>query len=132
LSDVRRADARSALITRPDGITQFFQVKRYSIEPFKSILACNLFAKDCWRAALADETVEFRPEVPFVLLTTALAGTRKRLTGARAGPDGTIGGPGRETQGKGPTTDTGKEVTLGIGGKVFGSYICDTPLINHT
>jgi len=46
LSDVRRTDARSAQISRCDGVTQFFQVSRYSVEPQPAILRDNLFAKD--------------------------------------------------------------------------------------
>lgn len=46
LSDMRRADARSAQIGGPDFIGHSFQVNAYSGEPFTSIAACNLFAKD--------------------------------------------------------------------------------------
>jgi len=46
LSDVRRADARSAQIGSRCGISHVFQVSEHSGEPFTSSATCNLFAKD--------------------------------------------------------------------------------------
>jgi hypothetical protein len=63
--------------------------------------------------------------VPFVLLAFLLAGDRKGLAGAGAGPDWTIVGPGGETKGVSPSTDPGKEVALLIGSEVVGSNIDD-------
>lgn len=61
LSDVGRADARSAEIDRPKGVVLSFQVSLYKVEPSKAVLARNLFASDDCRAALADKVVEVRP-----------------------------------------------------------------------
>jgi len=61
LSDLGGADARSAQIGGPDGISQCFQVSAYSGEPFTSSFARNLLSKDDWRAALRDEAEEGRP-----------------------------------------------------------------------
>jgi len=55
LPDVRRPEARSAQIRRPDGVTRSFQVSRNNVEPSKSVLRRNLLAKNCVRAALAYE-----------------------------------------------------------------------------
>ena len=49
LSDMRRADARSAQIEGPHGVSHVFQVSAYSGEPNAAILARNLFSKDRWR-----------------------------------------------------------------------------------
>jgi hypothetical protein len=46
LPDVRGVDARSAQIGGPDGISQRFQVKAYSVEPRPSVSTRNLFSKD--------------------------------------------------------------------------------------
>jgi hypothetical protein len=46
LPDVRRADARSAQIRRPDGVALSFQVSLNKVEPPKAVFACNLLAKD--------------------------------------------------------------------------------------
>jgi hypothetical protein len=46
LTDVRRTDARSAQIGRPNGVTRSFQVREYSVEPSEPSLARNLFAKE--------------------------------------------------------------------------------------
>jgi hypothetical protein len=61
LSDVRRADARSAQIGCPDFIAQCFQVNTYSGEPFTSIAARNLLSNDDCRPALGDESQEVGP-----------------------------------------------------------------------
>ena len=61
LSDVRRADARSAQIGCCAGVTRSFQVSAYKVEPREAVFAGNLLAKDDWRAALADEPVERGP-----------------------------------------------------------------------
>jgi hypothetical protein len=58
---VRRTEARSASINRPDGVTLSFQVKRYKVEPSEAVTACNLFTKDRERSALADEMEPRRP-----------------------------------------------------------------------
>jgi hypothetical protein len=124
------ARARSRQITRPDGIAEFFQVKRYSIEPLNPIRACNLLAKDRCRAALADETVEFRPEMPFVFLTAAFTCTRKRLARAGPGPNWPVFWPSSELESKGPSPDASKEVALGKPGKVPGLDVGDASAVN--
>jgi hypothetical protein len=50
---VRRTEARSAEIERPDGVARSFQVSLNKVEPSKSVLARNLLAKDDARAALS-------------------------------------------------------------------------------
>lgn len=82
LSDMRRADARSAQIGGPDTISQCFQVSAYSGEPFTASLARNLFSKDDWRAADFDEAAELRPEVAFVRFSPSCPGAAERLAGA--------------------------------------------------
>jgi hypothetical protein len=119
LSDMGRADARSAQICRPDSVTQFFQISRYSIEPFTSVFAARLFAKDDCRATLVDEGVELRPEVPFVFLTAAFTGTRNRLTRHTCGPDAFGIRDSREPEGFCPSGNSGKEMTLPVLNKVF-------------
>jgi hypothetical protein len=46
LSDVRCADARSAKIRSPNGVTRCFKVSAYKVEPPKAIFARNLLSKD--------------------------------------------------------------------------------------
>jgi hypothetical protein len=38
LSDVRRADARSAHICRPEGVARSFHVSAYKVEPTEAVL----------------------------------------------------------------------------------------------
>mgnify|MGYP003338890493 FL=1 len=38
LSDVRRTDARSAEIERPDGVVRCFHVSVYKVEPLQAVL----------------------------------------------------------------------------------------------
>jgi hypothetical protein len=61
LSDVGRAEARSAGINRPEGVVRTFHVSLYKVEPSKAVFACNLLTKADCRAALADEMVERGP-----------------------------------------------------------------------
>ena len=48
-------------IDRPEGIALSFQVSLYKVEPSEAVFACNLFAKDMLRSALADEVEECWP-----------------------------------------------------------------------
>jgi hypothetical protein len=112
LADVRRADARSAEIDSPDGVSRCFHVSVYSVEPSEAVLARNLLAKDDWRRALADEPIEFRPQVAFVFEAFALARRTERLAGARAGPGGTVIGPSGEAKGVGPSAQACEEMAL--------------------
>jgi hypothetical protein len=112
LADVRRTDARSAHIGGPCCISHCFQVKAYSVEPSPSVLARNLLSKDCWRAALCDEPVEGRPEVPLVGEAFSLARRAERLAGAGAGPDGVVIGPSGKAEGVAPDTDPREEMAL--------------------
>jgi hypothetical protein len=130
LSDVGRADARSRQITRPDGVTDLFQVKRYSIEPFKSVSTANLLANEDCRLALADEAVEFRPEVPFVLLTSAAAGVRKRLTGATSCPNWKVVWNAGEPEGERPARNSGEEMALPVSAEVPRFDINDAPFVH--
>ena len=61
LSDVRRPEARSALIERPEGVVRTFHVRLYKVEPSKPVRARNLFAKNDVRAALFDKMEKRRP-----------------------------------------------------------------------
>jgi hypothetical protein len=67
LSDVRRTDARSRGIDRPDGVTCIFQVSLYNVELSEAALSRHLLAKHDVRAALADETEPCRPEMSLIV-----------------------------------------------------------------
>jgi len=82
LSAMRRSDARSRNIRRPDGVSLRLQVSRNRIEPSKSIRARNLLSKHDCRAALSDEPKPRRPEMTLVREAAALACARERLAGA--------------------------------------------------
>jgi hypothetical protein len=120
---VRGADARSAQICCPDGVSRYFQVSAYSVEPAEAVLARNLLSKDDWRAALADEPVELGPEVTLVGKSGSLSGGAEGLAGAGAGPDGPVVGPSCETEGVGPDADTGEEVALRVTFEVARSHV---------
>lgn len=55
LADVRRAEARSAQIDRPDGVALTFHVSLNKVEPSEAVFACNLLPKDWLRRELAQE-----------------------------------------------------------------------------
>ena len=87
LSDVRRADARSAQICRPEGVLRAFHVRLNKVEPREAVLARNLLSKHNCRAALRDELEEMRPEMPLISNPIASACVAERLAGARASPN---------------------------------------------
>jgi hypothetical protein len=123
LADVRRADARSAQISSPDGVARCFQVSAYNVEPAEAVLARNLLSKDDWRTALGDEPVKLGPEVALVGKSGSLSGGAEGLTRAGASPDGSVVGPSCETEGVGPDADPGEEVALREFAKIVGSNI---------
>jgi hypothetical protein len=118
LSPVGRADARSAQIGSPAGISQSFQVKANSGEPFTSILARNLLSKHRCRSPLGDEIVKSGPKVALVGVSLSLASARKRLTRTGAGPDSGNAFESGPPQGKRPSSDPGEEMALVESGKV--------------
>lgn len=123
LSDVRRTDARSAQICRPNGVARCFHVRLYSVEPSEAVLARNLLSKDDWRMALADEPMKLGPEVTLVVEPLAFARCTERLARAGASPDGSVVRPSGETEGVGPDADPGEEVALGVALEVARSHV---------
>jgi hypothetical protein len=123
LADVRGADARSAQIRHPNGVSRCFQVSAYSVEPAEAVLARNLLSKDNWRMALGDEAIELGPEVTLVGKSCSLSGGAEGLARTRAGPDGPVVGPSCETEGVGPDADPGEEVVLRVALEVARSHV---------
>jgi hypothetical protein len=58
---MRRADARSAQIRRPDGVALSFQVIVNKVEPVEAVFARNLLPIDAVRLADSDEVMPSRP-----------------------------------------------------------------------
>jgi hypothetical protein len=58
---MRRAEARSAQIGRPEGPARSFHVSAYKVEPSEAVFARNLLSKDDCRSALFDEMEESGP-----------------------------------------------------------------------
>jgi hypothetical protein len=86
-----RAEARSAQIRRPAGVTLSLQVSEYSIEPSEGRGARNLFAKDDASPFLPEvatgdnEVEEHGPKVTFVRLAKPLSGGAEGLARATSG-----------------------------------------------
>jgi hypothetical protein len=131
LADMRRADARSAKISRCKGVTRRFHVSVNSVEPTEAVLARNLLSKNSWRVALRDELVEVGPQVPLISNPIASACVAERLAGARARPNSAMVRPPSAAQGVRPDADAGEEVALGESLEVVWSYILDAPFIDH-
>ncbi len=112
LSDVRRTDARSAQIARPDGVARSFQVSENKIEPLEAVRTRNLLPKDDWRAALADELEPDGPEMPIVGEAFLAPALRERLTGTGTSPNGKLVWPFREAERVRPPAEPGEEVSL--------------------
>ena len=130
LADVRRTDARSAQIDRPDGVTRCFQVSVNKVEPAEAVTACNLFAKHDARAALRDEAQPLGPEMPLVGKAKPAAGRAERLARTTAGPDRAAVRPSGETQRVRPRADAREEVALVIADKFLWRDIAYIPFVN--
>lgn len=122
---MRGADARSAEIDRPDGVTRSFHVSAYSVEPREAVLARNLFAKDDARLTLADEPMELGPEVALVCEALALARCGEGLAGAGTCPNRSIVGPSCEPECIGPAANSREEMALHVASEIVGSHIDD-------
>ena len=116
---MRRTDARRCKIGGPDGIASSFQVSAYSGEPREASLTRNLFAKEDWRSALADELEGNGPQVALVVDAGAATGDRERLTRAREGPDVGVVGDAGKAQGVRPPAESGEEMALTRPGNVI-------------
>jgi len=130
LSDVRRADARSANIARPDGVTRVFHVSVYKVEPSEAVFARNLLSKNDWRAALADEVGPHGPQVALVVEAFSFACAGEWLTGTRSRPDLSIVSPPSQSERMTPDADSGEKMALSIPGKVICSNIRNAPFIH--
>lgn len=132
LSDMRRAEARSAGIHRPAGVARRFHVSLYKVEPCKAVTACNLLAKDRDRATLADEMVECGPQVPLVSSPRSFACRAERLARAASRPDRAGIGPSGTAQGIAPNPDSGEEMALTESRKVSWYDIFNAPCIHFS
>jgi hypothetical protein len=56
--------------------------------------------------------MEVGPQVPWIVCTGAFTGDGERLARARSCPDWPVVLPSGETEGVGPSTDSGEEVAL--------------------
>jgi hypothetical protein len=130
VSDMRGADARSRKRDTPEGVTQGFHVSLYKVDPSVCALSRNLLSKDDCRAALRDEPVEGGPQVPLVSKPISFACRAERLAWAGSGPDRTVVGPSRETQGEAPHADSGEEVALIKSSKFIWPNIFDAPFVD--
>jgi len=63
LPDVRRTDARSAEISRPEGVARSFHVSLYKVEPSEAVFARNLLAK-YWDSSWLCRSDEVEPGWP--------------------------------------------------------------------
>jgi hypothetical protein len=127
---MRRAEARSAGICRPDGVARSFQVSAYKVEPAKSVFARNLLAKHNVRVRDLDEIEEGRPEVALVLDSTSPSCSAERLARTTSGPYLSVVGPAGTSKSVRPDSNPGEEMTLPIPGKIICPYFFDGSFIN--
>ena len=132
LANVGRANARSAEIRRPDGVTLSFQVSRNSVEPLESVRTRNLLPKDKLRATLANEPEPMGPNMSSVIFPLSLACDRERLTGTRTGPHGEIVRPSGEPKRVRPTADPGEEVSLRVAVEILRGQLLDRATLDRS
>ena len=118
-----RAGTASWQYCRRNGVTFAFQVMSGFVQPFMGNRGRNLFSKDDWRLALANEPEPYWPEVALVGLATLLSGGTERLAGATSGPNRSVVWPSCLPEREGPSSDSGEEVTLDISAEVIGLHL---------
>jgi len=129
---VRRPEARSAGIDRPDGVTLAFQVSANMVEPSKCTLARNLLAKDSDRAAEADKLEPDGPKMSIVFEAFVRAGCAEWLAWAAPGPDGAIVGPSCGSENMTPYANPCEEVALVESAQVAVVNVNDAALIHFS
>lgn len=129
---MRCRDRASWQYCRPKGVAFALQIIGHGVEPSKPNRSRNLFSKDDCRATLADEAEPIGPQVAIVFEGALLTGGAKRLTGARARPDGAVVAPSCEAQREAPAAETSEEMALCKAAKVSGLNVPDTSIVNDT
>ena len=127
---MRRTDARSRERHRPEGVRHGFHVIVYKVDPSVCVFARNLFSKYRWRAALFDEVVPRRPEVPLVIKRKSFACRAERLARTGTGPNRSIVGPACASECQRPDADSGEEVALCVASEVVRSNILNVSLVD--
>jgi hypothetical protein len=130
LSDVRRAEARSAHIESREGVARCFHVRLYSVEPSERVFACNLLAKDDARTVLANEPIKGRPEVSRVSSPLSPACRAERLAWRAPSKDGPVVWPSGLPQAIGPSSNSAEPVVLRKSRKVIGADIFNTSFVD--
>jgi hypothetical protein len=102
----------------------------YKVDPRICVLARNLLSKNDWRAALLDEPVESRPEVPLVIKRKSFACRAERLARTGTGPNRSIVGPTCASECQRPDADSGEEVALCVASEVVRSNILNVSLVD--
>lgn len=126
MPDLGCGHARSWERDRRNGVSHALQVILYKVDPFVGeSRSRSLLSNEDWRAALLDEPLPFRPEVPLVIKPKALACLGDRLARAAAAPDGSIVGPSGLPESEGPEPDAGEEVGLGESPEIVGADVFD-------
>lgn len=126
----------SSQYRRPTGVALGLKVKCGFIPPSPANRACNLLSKDDWRLSLADEVAKRRPKMAAIALALRAAMSDRSdgiwLTGTASGPDFSIIRPSGHPESKGPSANSGEEVTLPISSKLICSYIFNASVIDIT
>jgi hypothetical protein len=68
--------------------------------------------------------------VALVIERLPRTGGAEGLAGARACPNRSVVGPSGETEGDGPSGDTGEEMALGVAAEIVGSHVNDASFVN--
>jgi hypothetical protein len=102
----------------------------YKVDPRIDSAARNLLSKDDWRAALADEPVPRRPQVPLVIKPSSFACRGERLARTGTGPNRSIVRPASASKRVRPDADSGEEMALVVTSQVIRSDILNAPFVD--
>jgi hypothetical protein len=120
-----RVDGTSRDNGRPAGVADACQVSVHSVEPVLANRRRNLFSHEDSGPSGTGEAKQVGPQVPIVSLGFSFSCDRERLARRASCPYLTLVGPSGESGGERPSTDSGKEVALGVSGKIGRCHLHD-------
>jgi hypothetical protein len=129
---VRRPDACSWDIDRPDGVVRSLQISEYKVEPSEAVLARNLLSNDDSRSAGGDKPEPLWPEVKISGESFALPGAGEILARTASTPHIDCVGPSCVSQGSAPDSNPAEEMALPVASNVCGFDVSDRSLINNS
>jgi hypothetical protein len=127
---VWRVDTASREIDCPPGVTFPRQISADSVEPTVASLSRNLLSHDDSGPHGTDEAMKVRPQMPWIICSSAFACRAERLAGTGAGPERGAIRPSSKSSCDRPKSAACEKVGLGVSCNVIRRHFLDGAGIN--